>query len=980
MLAPVSTMAAETSCNDNGGAGWPYTVSSTTNITIPFSFGDVSTAYDVNVFFETTKVWVGDLTAYVTSPAGTEVQLFERPGTAIDENTLGPPYGCNQSDMQVTFDDEAANGINVEGVCNAGAPTISGTYRAQAATGNELAAFDGEDPTGDWSFRLVHSEPFDPGVLDEACITAAFAAVTFDKWVSSDATCTDNIESIAVAPGTDVYFCYTVENPSTETFSIGAADWSDDQGHDLSGLQGTYLQNDVVTIVDGPYVAGSPSLPVGTTVNNASVTANFATANYNGILVTDESATAIVGNPDFSASTKTVVDLNGGSAEPGDVIEYTITINETAGIFTPDVSISDIVDPALGAITITTLPVGATDNSVGNNIDIDGISVPANGSVALVFEASIGGAVTPGTTIANTATISHADSGVSVDAIAPDVVVSAPDLSTSTKTELDVNGLPSIAGDIVRYTISINETGGNAATDVTLNDTVDIHLTGVTVTSLPAGATDNSVGNNVSVSGITVPPNGTATVVIEGTISGLAPIGTLIDNTATITDLPSGATASPAAASITVSSAAASGIKQLYTANLNTGTPDLTRVVPGGNTNTGNFGVGASVTLDMTPEFQAPFTITGGTDITLNLNLQRRNGGGSRTVEVELFNGGTGVSIGTDSVTWNAGGTQYLTFTITPVADVDFDPTDFLRLVVRNNAGGNVRLRSLINGNQSQILMDSSTVINVDNVAVYAAAYPDTTQYSSYTPGSNVFIRATVSDPFGNADITSAEVTITDASPTVQITDAAMNSVATPDGATRIYEYPYTVPATPDGFWDISVTANEGSEGTVSHTVSSPMIIGTANLTVSKTNEVISDPINASNPKAIPGAIIEYSIEVINTGFGYADDGTVSIIAPIDTNDATLLLGDPADPASFTDGAVSSGLTYSFAGLADINDDIAFSSDDCGSFVTPDAGTGGFDISTPSINCVRFNPSGELRGSDGVNNPSFTIRFRVRVD
>ena len=40
--------AAETVCNNNGGAGWPFAVSSTTNINIPYLFGDVSTAFDVD--------------------------------------------------------------------------------------------------------------------------------------------------------------------------------------------------------------------------------------------------------------------------------------------------------------------------------------------------------------------------------------------------------------------------------------------------------------------------------------------------------------------------------------------------------------------------------------------------------------------------------------------------------------------------------------------------------------------------------------------------------------------------------------------------------------------------------------------------------------------------------------------------------------------------------------------------------------------
>ncbi|NOQ89154.1 MAG: hypothetical protein GQ550_09540, partial [Gammaproteobacteria bacterium] len=113
------TYAAETVCNDNGGAGWPFAVSSTTNINIPFIFGDISEVFDVNVFTDITKPYPGDLTARVTSPQGTTVELFERPGTTLNEFTTGPPYGCSQNDIVVTFDDEAASGTNIENICNA---------------------------------------------------------------------------------------------------------------------------------------------------------------------------------------------------------------------------------------------------------------------------------------------------------------------------------------------------------------------------------------------------------------------------------------------------------------------------------------------------------------------------------------------------------------------------------------------------------------------------------------------------------------------------------------------------------------------------------------------------------------------------------------------------------------------------------------------------------------------------------------------
>ncbi len=979
-LAMSSAFAANTVCDSNNGAGYPITDGGITNLSIPFNFGDIAKLYDVNVSTDITHTWVGDLTVSVTSPeSGTSVLLFERPGTTAGDTAPvdSGPYGCFGNDINVTFDDESPNPPIENSACNNNVPVFSGSAKPHNPAPNNLSAWDGENPNGAWGFRLSDSANLDTGTLNQVCLTVSYAAVTFDKWVSSNAACSDTIDSIAVAPGADVYYCYTVLNPSTETFTINPGGWTDDQGHNLSALERTYVQNDSFTYVEGPIVAGSAALPVGTTVNNATVTGTFATPNFTGALTTPETATVIVADPVFDASTNTFVDLNGGSANPGDVIEYTITINETAGIYTPNVQVTELVDANLTNVTITTLPPGATDNTIGNNLDISGITVPANGSVTIVLQATIVAGALPGTNINNTATINHVASGVSFDAIAPTLVVSAPDLSTSTKTGTDVNGGVTLPGDLLRYTINITESGGNPATNVTVIDNVDPLLGGINIISIPAGAINNTTGNTINISNINVAANTTATIVFEATLLPSASTGSTINNTATITDIPTGITVSPSAAPIFVGSLPASGTKQLYLDNLN-GAGTLTRVAPAARTRTGKIKKGKSVIIDQTPVFQSPFTITGGSTVNVSLWLQNRGGGGPRSAQVDIYNGNTGLLIGSNTQTWN--GRQYVTFPIPVAVDQSFATGDFIRLVVTNTSANNrdIRLESLRNGVNSQIQIDTATVINVDAINVYAAAYPATTQYASYVPGSTVYIRATVSDPFGNADITGATVSISDPAATLVVNNAAMTSVGAPNGATRVYEYIYTVPAAPEGFWGISVTANEGNEGVIAHTVNSTMIIGTASITITKSSAVISDPVNATNPKSIPGAIVEYTINVTNSGYGYADSNSIVLTDPIDPN-TTLFIGNPANPAQFTDGPIPSGLSYNFISLSSTTDDIAFSNNGGGSFITPSVDANGFDTTVPPINFIRINPKGSLRGFDGVNTPSFTMRFRVRV-
>ena len=60
--------------------------------------------------------------------------------------------------------------------------------------------------------------------------------------------------------------------------------------------------------------------------------------------------------------------------------------------------------------------------------------------------------------------------------------------------------------------------------------------------------------------------------------------------------------------------------------------------------------------------------------------------------------------------------------------------------------------------------------------------------------------------------------------------------------------------------------------------------VSAATLTVTKTSTVISDPVNSTtNPKMIPGAVVEYCITVAN-GSGAATATNVTITDPIPAN------------------------------------------------------------------------------------------------
>jgi len=124
----------------------------------------------------------------------------------------------------------------------------------------------------------------------------------------------------------------------------------------------------------------------------------------------------------------------------------------------------------------------------------------------------------------------------------------------------------------------------------------------------------------------------------------------------------------------------------------------------------------------------------------------------------------------------------------------------------------------------SKIDLPTNDLITVDELKVYDDAYAAGTAITSTTNGQTVYVRVTVSDPFGNADITSTDLVIalpascsgSDITATLTDTDV----VATTAG-TKTYEYKW-VTGVCQGEHTVSVTAKEGYEGTITATQQTP--------------------------------------------------------------------------------------------------------------------------------------------------------------
>jgi uncharacterized repeat protein (TIGR01451 family) len=86
-------------------------------------------------------------------------------------------------------------------------------------------------------------------------------------------------------------------------------------------------------------------------------------------------------------------------------------------------------------------------------------------------------------------------------------------------------------------------------------------------------------------------------------------------------------------------------------------------------------------------------------------------------------------------------------------------------------------------------------------------------------------------------------------------------------------------------FCDTTGTATGDAARDGKHSSRSAYEVSTADLTVTKTSVVVSDPVNGStNPKAVPGATMRYTITVTNDGD--EDASTVTIVDAIPANTA----------------------------------------------------------------------------------------------
>jgi uncharacterized repeat protein (TIGR01451 family) len=138
------------------------------------------------------------------------------------------------------------------------------------------------------------------------------------------------------------------------------------------------------------------------------------------------------------------------------------------------------------------------------------------------------------------------------------------------------------------------------------------------------------------------------------------------------------------------------------------------------------------------------------------------------------------------------------------------------------------------------------------------------TSVNSLAPDSSIELLVTATIPVSEADSTESTISLTAVTTTIDTTNVVVETAGAYDST--VIQIVFSDPSTtPDG------TDPGQVEGDASAVALSAYRVVTAALLVSKTTAVYSDPANGTTaPKAIPGAIITYTITIVNNGSGTA--------------------------------------------------------------------------------------------------------------
>ena len=271
----------------------------------------------------------------------------------------------------------------------------------------------------------------------------------------------------------------------------------------------------------------------------------------------------MVGNFPLLIAQKVVAiqtDVNGnGIVDPGDVLRYTITINNLASIQATGVVFTDQVPVnttyVANTVTLNTAPVGVPDGGVSPLITGIGVESPvsppgtidAKNSAVITFDVQVNAGVLAGTIISNQGNVTSvelpneptdADGNPSNGHQPTTIIVGYAQQLLVTKQVTVVGGGPALAGGQLEYLVHVTNPGTVTATNVIITDNLGLPPLSTQVTYVAGSATLNGSATGVTVTGAlitttstSVAPGATLQLRFRVTINAGLPLGTTITNT-----------------------------------------------------------------------------------------------------------------------------------------------------------------------------------------------------------------------------------------------------------------------------------------------------------------------------------------------------------------------------------------------------------------------------------------------------------------
>ena len=414
---------------------------------------------------------------------------------------------------------------------------------------------------------ILTDDPATPAAGDSTCVTVQSAP---DLGASTKTVM--DVNGGQVEPGDVLRYTVNVDNVGTEdATTVVVRDTVATTLTNVTPLDGGVFNAATRTITwTLPTVGAKTQRPlrfdatIVTPLDNGTTIANQARIDAAGLtqVLTDDPSTAatddptvvtVTSTPDFSGTTKTVTDQNGGLVEPGDLLTYTIVVRNTGKSEADNVVISDVLDANVDFVSAT---AGGVFDAPSRTLRWTATTTPAllklglspATTVTLSFVARAKNPLANGTQLCNQAqlvsdevTVAQRTDNPATPAVGDPTCVtvsSAPDLSGATKTVVDNNGGDVRPGDTLTWAITLTNTGNEPATNLVVSDVVDANLQ--TITPAQGGAF-NAANRTISWTAATTPALASlapsASVVLTFTAVVVKPLadGTVIANQARIT-------------------------------------------------------------------------------------------------------------------------------------------------------------------------------------------------------------------------------------------------------------------------------------------------------------------------------------------------------------------------------------------------------------------------------------------------------------